>query len=646
MTYANAPGPVDKTRFLWAATAVLLLAALFRLAALQDVPPGLAQDEVLDADIALFIRGGYNAFFFREGYGHEPLYHYLAVPFAPLLGDNVLAVRLPSVFLGLLLVALTMRWAKREFGGVTAVVAGIGLAVSWWPIIFSRLGIRPILEPVLLVMMAWFWPRRPWLAGLFLGLSLYSYTGARVVFLIPILFAAYWLLLGRRGQARFPSPYAPLKTAVIVLLMAGLVSLPLFLTLRADPTLQQRVDQLAGPLAALRQGDLKPVLQNTLQTIGVFSFTGDPRWTYSWPGRPLFDWVTAMLFYAGLGVAFWRLKRPNYAFTLIWLAVGLLPSAITPQAPSTVRLVGAMSAVYVLPGLAAAEVVRLARKRPSPLFARVLLPGVLTAVLLLNMALTIRDGFIRWPQAHETRLDHYQSVLLDISRHVKTNPAAALVLADSFYEPIDRDTFRRDLGQNPAARWVQTGAQVSGAVVIPQREEGENGRFYVPEFAPVNPILLAAAGITAEPVYRSDGYPSFAAYDLPRETAVPSLPIPISFEGVIDLVGFTIRPSAADEPLQLVTVWRVVQPLPADLTMFSHVVDAAGNLAAQHDGFDAAPAELQPGDLVVQLHTITWPSIDGPAALQIGLYTSHDGQRLRRDGGPPDDMVVLAQDIR
>ena len=353
MTYANTPGPVDKTRFLWAATAVLLLAALFRLVALQDVPPGLAQDEVLDADIALFIRGGYNAFFFREGYGHEPLYHYLAVPFAPLLGDNVLAVRLPSVFLGLLLVALTMRWAKREFGGMTAVVAGIGLAVSWWPIIFSRLGIRPILEPVLLAVMAWFWPRRPWLAGLFLGLSLYSYTGARVVFLIPILFAAYCLLLGRRGRARFPSPYAPLTTAVIVLLMAALVSLPLFLTLRADPTLQQRVDQLAGPLAALRQGDLKPVLQSTLQTMGVFSFTGDPRWTYSWPGRPLFDWVTAVLFYAGLGVAFWRLKRPNYAFALIWLAVGLLPSALTPQAPSTVRLVGAMPVVYVLPGLAA-----------------------------------------------------------------------------------------------------------------------------------------------------------------------------------------------------------------------------------------------------------------------------------------------------
>ena len=177
---------------------ILLLAAAFRLVALGDVPPGLAQDEVLDADIALFIRGGEHALFFRHGYGHEPLYHYLAAPFAPLLGDNWLAIRLPSVYLGLLLVALTMRWARRDYGTVAAVVAGLGLAISWWPVIFSRIGIRPILAPLLLVTAVWFWPLRRatvtqrglWsaaLAGFWLGLSTYSYTAARVAPLIPAL---------------------------------------------------------------------------------------------------------------------------------------------------------------------------------------------------------------------------------------------------------------------------------------------------------------------------------------------------------------------------------------------------------------------------------------------------------------------------
>ncbi|MEM7115377.1 MAG: hypothetical protein AAF614_23250, partial [Chloroflexota bacterium] len=143
--------------FTWGIAAVLLLAALLRLLFLHDIPPGLAQDEVLNADIVTFIRGGQHALFFREGFGHEPLYHYWSVPFQILLGDNVLSMRLPAFVLGILLIAATARWVKRDFGAITAVSTALGLAISWWPIIFSRIGIRPILLPLLLVGAAYFW---------------------------------------------------------------------------------------------------------------------------------------------------------------------------------------------------------------------------------------------------------------------------------------------------------------------------------------------------------------------------------------------------------------------------------------------------------------------------------------------------------
>jgi hypothetical protein len=628
-------------------TAVLLLAAFFRLVALQDVPPGLAQDEVLDADIASFIRGGYHAFFFRDGYGHEPLYHYLAAPFPPLFGDNVLAIRLPSVFLGLLLVALTLRWAKREFGGITAVTAGLGLAISWWPIIFSRIGIRPILLPVLLLLMAWFWPRRPWLAGLFLGLSLYSYTGARVVFLIPVLFAAYWLLLGRRGATPFPAPYSPLKTSAVVLLTAVLVSAPMFLTLWADPTLQQRVEQLAGPLEALRAGDPGPVLESSLRTLGVFSFTGDPRWTYTLPERPLFDGITALLFYAGLLIALLRLRQHPYAFALIWLAVGLIPSAVTPQAPSTVRLVGAMPVIYLLPGLAAAGCWSLVagqssivKGQLSMVNGRNLLLLVLGGLLVLNGGRTVRDG-LRWAGSPETRLEHYQATLLDISRHLATNPAARLVLADGFYEPIDRDTFRRNLGYDPAARWAQTGAGVAGALVLPGGA-GE-GRLYVPEYAPIPPELLAAAGIPAEPLYRSAAFPSFAVYALPAVVEMSPLTL---FDERLSLMGYEILPSGPGEALQLFTWWRVERPLPQDLSAFIHLLGSDGAVISQHDGWDAAPATLQPGDIVIQRHIIPWAEAMADRQgqrLQVGLYQRGTGARLNQPA-PPFDAFVLRGD--
>lgn len=637
-------------RFLPWATAVLLLAALFRLIALTSVPPGLAQDEVLDADIASFIRGGYHAFFFRDGYGHEPLYHYLAVPFAPLVGDNVLAIRLPSIILGLLLVALTMRWAKREFGGRTAVVAGLGLAISWWPIIFSRIGIRPILLPVLLLLALWFW-QRPLLAGLFLGLSFYSYTAARIIFLLPLGYALAQRLAGQRliGELAWR------RWLLLILGAFALVAAPMQITLWRDPTLQQRVDQLSGPLEALRAGDPSPIAESILRTLGVFSFVGDPRWTYTLPERPLFDPLTAIFFYGGLALAWWRWRDGRMALLLVWLAVGLIPSAVTPQAPSTVRLVMALPVVYLLLAVGIAECWqrlgigngRLAggaflKKLRSSAFRRTTGFALLLLLALINGWRTTVDGFVTWPQAQETRLNHYQAALWQAARHVAANPPARLTLVDGFYEPIDRDSFRRSLGHDPMARWVQTSAGVAGALALPGG--AGNGRLYVPEYAPVPADLLAAAGIAAQPLYRSSSFPSFAVYELPLvgETAV-ARPV-TTFNHSLSLMKYETLPLAPGEPLRLFTWWRVERPLPEDLAAFVHFLAETGTLAAQHDGWDAAPATLQPGDVVVQRHLIWLPPdlSAGEYAIQVGVYQRRDGRRWLRDDSATDSLRIFS----
>jgi len=304
-----------------------------------------------------------------------------------------------------------------------------------------------------------------------------------------------------------------------------------------------------------------------------------------------------------------------------------------------------MPVVYLLPGLAAAALLGWSHqvKVENPRAGK-FVPGLagvfLTAVLLFSSARTVADGFVRWAQAQETRLEHYQSVLLDMSRYFKANPAAALVIADGFYEPIDRDSFRRDLGFDPAARWVQTGGQAAGAVVLPAREVGEDGRFYVPEFAPVNLALLAAAGISAQPLYRSAAWPSFAVYDLPMASNVPRLAEPVFFEGGMVLEGYEILTTEPQATLQLVTSWRVHGALPADLVIFVHIVDGNGNVMAQHDGLDAAAAELRPGDHVIQLHTVTLPELSGPVDVEVGLYRRGNGARLHREGTLEDTVTL------
>ena len=623
-----------RSRFLIWATLILLLAALFRLIALSDTPPGLAQDETLDADIASFIREGQHALFFREGFGHEPLYHYWAAPFAPLVGDNMLAIRLPSIILGLLLVALAMAWIRRQFGDTAGLIAGTGIAVSWWPIIFSRIGIRPIMEPVCLLLMAWFWPRRPWLAGLFLGLAIYTYTGARVVYLIPVLVLAIALL--KWGQDRAKAKQL-LKQGTIVLLMSVIVSAPMQLTLFADPSLQQRVDQLAGPLDSLREGDFAPIIASTTQTLAVFSITGDPRLTYSPPNQPLFDPITAIFFYLGLVLALWRWRDERYHFALIWLVVTLLPSAITPQAPSTVRLVGAIPVVYLLPALGLDKLLQVWRRWPGlndVSFKRFVALNLLLCLLGFSLARTIFDGFVAWSNDSTVRLNHYQATFLEIGQyHAREGDGAPLLLFDSFYEPIDHDSLRRSAGQPLTVRWLQTDETLGGALVIPAGP-GPPPLIYIPEYAFPPVTLFLSAGLKLDAIHSSEKEPEFVVLEFANEAEVSFTQDPVTFNGSLRFLGSREESFAESMPRPILTIWEVVAPLPTDLAIFVHVTDEAGNLLTQHDGFDAAAAHLQPGDLLVQRHIFTpVESLDSlQFDLRMGVYTRGDNVRWPHDG--------------
>ncbi len=605
------------------ATAVLLLAALLRLFMLQGVPLGLARDEVRNAEIVSHILQGEHALFFRAGFGHEPLYHYFSVPFQVLLGENVLSIRLPSVFLGLLLIAAVLRWAKRDFGQTVAILAGAGLAVGWMPIVFSRIGIRPIMDPLFLVGMAWFWWKRPFGAGVMLGLSFYTYTAARVNFLIPLGFAIYqlvfWLWQKREGVL-----WAKLKPTLLILGTAIIIYLPLQWTLSADPTLQGRVLELSGPLDALRGGDVQPVLQATLQTLGIFSFTGPPRWTYTVEGLSVFNWGTAVFFYVGLLIALWRMRLPKYALVLIWLAVGLIPSAITPEFPSIIRIIGSLPIIYLLPAIA---IVAIAEKLPVQRRKSIIYTTIGLVYVAVLAIFTIQYNFLLWPKDEETR-HKYQTTFYEMGAYASANNGTAMVIADDFYEPIERQTLHFNLNEHADSRWVQTNAAAAGALVLPQ---GEGDLLFMQEFATLDSALMAAAGISEVPLYRNEIGPFFTVHQLPKVLTIPNAETATTFAEQLTFLGYEILPQ--ETGLQLFTYWQVAAPLPTDLALFVHLLDTEGNLMTQHDGLDAIPETLQVGDLIVQRHLLPLAApLPESYEVRVGAYLRDSGVRLTRDG--------------
>jgi hypothetical protein len=100
---------------------------------------------------------------------------------------------------------------------------------------------------------------------------------------------------------------------------------------------------------------------------------------------------------------------------------------------------------------------------------------------------------------------------------------------------------------------------------------------------------------------------------------------PIRFEGGLTLIGYDLH-AEPDQAIDLVTYWQIDQTPAQPLSIFAHVNDAAGNIAAQRDGLNVRLSSLEPGDVILQHFVIDHPA--SAAALQLGLYDPNTGRRL------------------
>jgi hypothetical protein len=119
------------------------------------------------------------------------------------------------------------------------------------------------------------------------------------------------------------------------------------------------------------------------------------------------------------------------------------------------------------------------------------------------------------------------------------------------------------------------------------------------------------------------------------------------FDDTFTLLGYQI--SLSSDSVDMLSLWRVQQQPAADLKIFVHLLDATGQVVAQHDGLDVGQQDLQPGDEFAQLHTIPLqPDLpSGSYALQIGIYRAVDGTRLPLavDGSFTDRLLLQLVEI-
>jgi hypothetical protein len=135
----------------------------------------------------------------------------------------------------------------------------------------------------------------------------------------------------------------------------------------------------------------------------------------------------------------------------------------------------------------------------------------------------------------------------------------------------------------------------------------------------------------------------------------PQHEVDVRFGELARLVGYSLERQevAAGQELDLTLYWEAIPaaPVTGDYKVFVHLLDAAGEIVAQHDGEPASgrrPTRTwRSGDTVIDVHRLAWQERTpaGQLMLAVGLYDGATMERLPAYDAQgqrwPDDRAVL-----
>jgi 4-amino-4-deoxy-L-arabinose transferase-like glycosyltransferase len=601
-----------QSKFILLALALLLAAGL-RLWWLEALPPGLYHDEayngldarrLLDGGTFPYFHEGWELYrvdayatrapretrwpvFFEGNYGREPLHVYLMALSIALFGQSPFAIRLVPALAGIAAVWATYLAAAsllpRRWQPGAAPGAAFALAVFFPAVHYSRFGIRGMLFlPVASLCVYGFWRgvaaledgnrRAPaWLAfaGLWLGLSLYTYSVARLFPLVFLLFVPLWLGWSRERWRRALGPLAAMAGTSLVVaapLLLFFARYPFYFTFRAGFV----ANRGSG---AVNSSPWLTWLLNVGRVVRGLFWQGDAFLRHNLPGRPFLDPLQGVLTTGGVAAAVvtgWRRpageERARWLFLGLWVLVMLLPSIFSGDAPHFGRMIGVAPPLAIVAGAGVEGVRRLlqAQRGVSSRAASI----VVAALLTISAALTARDYFGRYA-AHPELAAAFYVAEWELGRY-----AAGLAVSNDLYLTPTQEEMATIYFALEDADLLHSFAR-SGAA-LPMGRPGRAPLYLVrpDEPAQVEALEARLPGAVVEPAVAG-------AVPVRVETPLPAGATVATWEGAVALSDWELAREA--DHLTVTLRWQALANMQRDYTVYVHLVDDEGNLVAQED---------------------------------------------------------------
>ena len=678
-----------------------LLAIVLRLYQLGITPIGFHFDEAYNGIDAFLVLRGSRPRFLPANLGREPLYTYWQALVATVGGLSPYTLRLSSAIVGILSIPATyllLRRLLQQQSRTIAAITSATLCVSLWHIHFSHYGIRVIMMPLLLSgVFGFFWlgvhgerVRVRFigycLSGIFAGLSVWTHPTGRLIPVVLILYVL-WLMGSATGPHR-RSRILPLGGLILTGIVAFLVFLPLGLEYYHHPDyFWGHISDVSIFNEAVRNGTaIQALLANLGRVFGMFSWQGDGGWTHNLSGRPVFDPLLGIFFYAGLiwwGIRLSRRNDPDRSALMLlglWATTMLWASILSDDAPDFSRTLPTLPALFVAVGLGLGQLVVWTKTKPLWSISAVLL------VLSISGGIAVRDYFIVFPQ----RAPEYYR-LYNTHQH---DAIAYLVQQSDDHQVY----FSQLWAAHPTARFYRwfygtksidiKSIDTSDTVVLPPA--GLGALYGFPPEQHERAVQLSALWSrgAVEEVSDRFGNPLLSivrvdaafANELSTEGEILFMPIVdlpnvgpdhaqiMRMESGLTIDGaepsittclFDVSAHFVDAPvLEAVRTngqgtvftlfWRAETYTERDLTTFLHVFDEEGKRIAQVDkrpGNGSYPTDVwSPGERVIERYYVHYtdpPVPNSELHLQIGWYELAEDGRRRPRADEESDVVII-----
>jgi hypothetical protein len=348
----------SSTWILVALASTLGLAAFFRFYGLD----GLLKEMVGDHASVIFdvkrVTDGTHPVYFTAGQGREALFFYAGASLTPFFGHSFLTIKVVSAIAGVLTVAATYFMARELLGSRrVALIAAILISLSSLHVIISRVGFPVALYPLTTALTFAFLFRALKynrssdfvFAGLFLGLGLYTYSGARVVPLAVGLILVLSLLsqlVNRRGGAP-----AFLANSTLLVVAALIVYAPLARYALEQPDLYwSRVETVRA-----QDESLGFLANSAKKALLAFNWEAGIPGGQNEPHSSQLDYLTGAAFALGVGamaLSSLMRRRGLNAYAGLAFLIMLVPATGSQwDGTSFLRMAGAIPLVFAVAAL-------------------------------------------------------------------------------------------------------------------------------------------------------------------------------------------------------------------------------------------------------------------------------------------------------